>query len=71
MLIRKVCSLFIKTKVLPYIVLAGPVEIDETWLGWLKLTNSALYSRKINRIFGMCDRSTGIMIFYYIPDRKH
>jgi hypothetical protein len=33
MLIRKVCSLYIKTKVLPYIVLDGPVEIDETRLG--------------------------------------
>ena len=32
-LIRKACSLFIKTKVLPYLKLPGPVEIDETRLG--------------------------------------
>ena len=32
-LIRKACSLFVKTKMLPYIKLPGIVEIDETRLG--------------------------------------
>ena len=32
-LIRKCCSLFVKTKMLPYLKLPGVVEIDETRLG--------------------------------------
>jgi hypothetical protein len=32
-LIRKCCSLFIKTRVLPFLKLSGPVEMDETRLG--------------------------------------
>ena len=32
-LIRKALSVYIKTKVLPYLVLPGPVEIDETRIG--------------------------------------
>ncbi len=32
-LIRKSCSLFMKTKMLPYLKLPGPVEVDETRLG--------------------------------------
>ncbi len=32
-LIRKSCSLFVRTKMLPYLKMPGPVEIDETRLG--------------------------------------
>lgn len=70
-LIRKCCSLFIKTKVLPYLKLPGVVEIDETRLGRQKLSRVTIFARKINRVFGMFDRTTAIPVFYYIPDRKH
>ncbi len=50
---------------LPYIKLPGPVEIDETRLGRQKLSKCNVFARKINRVFGMLCRSTGI------PDRKH
>jgi len=70
-LIRKTCSLFVKTKMLPYLKLPGPVEIDETRLGRQKLSKCTVFARKINRVFGMSCRSTGIPVFYYIPDRKH
>lgn len=70
-LIRKTCSLFIKTKVLPYLKLPGVVEIDETRLGRQKLSKCTIFARKINRVFGMFDRTTAIPLLYYIPDRKH
>lgn len=70
-LIRKSCSLFIRTKVLPYLTLPGPVEIDETRLGRQKLNKSTVFARKINRVFAMFCRITQLVVFYYIPDRRH
>ena len=63
--------MYIKTKVLPYLKLCGPVEIDETRLGRQKLSKCTVFARKINRVFGMFCRTTHIPLFYYIPDRKH
>lgn len=63
--------MFIKSRVLPYLKFSGPVEIDETRLGRQKLSRSSVFARKINRVFGMFDRSCSFPLFYYIPDRKH
>ena len=68
-LIRKACSLYVKTKILPYLKIYGPIEIDENRLGRQKFSRCADYARKINRVLGLCCRSTGIPIIYYIPDR--
>jgi ribosomal protein S27AE len=70
-LIRKCCSMYIKTKVLPYVKLPGPIEIDETRLGRQKLSKCTVFARKINRVFGIFCRTTHLPLFYYIPDRKH
>jgi hypothetical protein len=70
-LIRKCMSLFVRTKMCPYVTLPGPVEIDETRLGRQKLSPSTVFARKINRVFCLVCRLTGISILYYIPDRKH
>ena len=70
-IIRKACSLYCKVKVLPYLKLPGPVEVDETRLGRQKLSRCTIFARKINRVFGLFCRKTRIPVFYYIPDRKH
>ena len=69
--IRKALSVYEKTKVLPYLKVPGPVEVDETRIGRMKLKSCTLFARKINRVFGMYCRNTLIPILYYIPDRKH
>lgn len=69
--IRKAMSLYEKTKILPYLKLEGPVEIDETRLGRQKLKACSMYARKINRIMGLYDRATDLLVLYYIPDRRH
>ena len=70
-LIRKCCSLYCRTKILPYIQLPGPVEVDETRLGRQKLSKCTVFARKINRVFCLFCRNTNICLFYYIPDRRH
>lgn len=69
-LFRRSYSLFVKKKVLPYLVLPGPVEIDETKIGrkrWLYYGHFP----KVRWAFGMYCRTTKIPIIFHIKNKKH
>ena len=59
-----------KKKVLPYLKLVGPIEMDETlicrkkWVPYGSLP-------KLRWAFGLIDRDTKIPIVFYIEDKTH
>lgn len=68
---RKMCSHYYATRIKKYLVLPGPVEIDEAQVGakrfWL-FTNRWPECRWI---FGMACRLTKMTCLYHIPDKRH
>lgn len=60
-----------KTKVMPYIVLPGPVEIDEAKIGRQRWHFRGEFPKKIKWAFGVYCRTTGISIIYEIKSKKH
>ena len=57
-------------KVLPYIKLPGPVEMDETLIG-RKIRNPYMQVSKLTWAFGMVCRQTKIPIIFYIKRKTH
>ena len=69
-LFRKVASHYIEKKVLPYLVLPGPIEMDETKTSHrkYKITGGTIVVRWV---FGMYCRSTKLGVLYAIKDKCH
>jgi hypothetical protein len=57
-------------KILPYIKLPGPVEMDETLIS-RKRWNPFGQMPKLKWAFGMICRETKIPIIFYIKDKSH
>lgn len=55
---------------IPYLVLPGPVEIDETLIS-CKRWNPYGKMPKLKWAFGMICRYTRIPVIYYIRDKQH
>jgi hypothetical protein len=66
---RKALSHFSVKKILPYLVLTGPVEIDESKINHTKFKCMGT-SVLIRWMFGMYCRATKIMIVYCIKDKS-
>ena len=68
-LFRKAHSHYAAKKILPYLILEGPIEIDES-----KVNHKKFHCRGSNFIirwmFGMYDRRTKIQVIYCIKDKS-
>lgn len=60
-----------KTKILPYLRLPGPVEIDEAKIGRRRWHFRGEFPKKIRWAFGIYCRTTGIPILYEIKTKMH
>jgi len=67
--IRRAQSLYIQERVLPYLQLPGPVEIDETCISRRVRNNIGCFP-KLRWVFGMFCRTTKMAVMYYIPFKK-
>ena len=67
---RKVASHYVDTKILPYLILPGPIEIDEskTQNKKYKVAGGTIVVRWV---FGMYCRSTKLAVIYCIKDKTH
>lgn len=65
------CSTYIKNKILPYLQLPGPVEIDESKISAQRWSHVGRFPKKLNWVFGLVCRRTKIPIICYIKDKFH
>ena len=63
-------NLYWNKKVLPYIKLPGPVEMDETLIS-AKRWNPFSKMPKLKWAFGLICRQTSIPIIFYIKNKTH
>jgi len=70
-LFRKSYTHYMKSRVLPYLVLPGPVEIDEAKIGRRRWHFRGYFPRNIKWAFGLYCRKTGIPILYEIKHKGH
>jgi hypothetical protein len=61
----------VKTKVLPYLILPGPCEIDEAKLGRQRWHHRGEFPKNIKWGFGLYCRTTHIPIIYEIKNKQH
>ena len=71
LLFRKACSHYMHSRVLPFIQLPGPIEIDEAKIGRRRWHFRGEFPKKIRWAFGMYCRTTGIPILYEIKSKVH
>ena len=71
MLFRKASHHYMHTRVLPYLQLPGPIEIDEAKIGRRRWHFRGEFPKKIRWAFGMYCRTTGIPILYEIKSKVH
>jgi hypothetical protein len=69
--IRKAYSFYVNLKVLPYLKLPGPVEIDETWIGPRNNLHFTKHPDKVNWVMGQFCRLTKLAILYFTQSRAH
>jgi hypothetical protein len=67
---RKVAAHYIENKIMPYLVLPGPVEIDESKTSHRKFKITGGYI-VVRWVFGMYCRSTKLGVIYAIKDKCH
>jgi hypothetical protein len=67
---RKAASHYVDRKILPYLVLPGPIEIDEskTQNKKYKVAGGHIVVRWV---FGMYCRSTKLAVIYSVKDKNH
>jgi hypothetical protein len=70
-LFRRAYTFYLKTKILPFIKLPGPVEIDEAKIGRRRWHFRGEFPKKIRWAFGIYCRTTGIPILYEIKNKIH
>lgn len=70
-LFRRAYTFYLKTKILPYLVLPGPVEIDEAKIGRQRWHFRGEFPKKIKWAFGMFCRTTQIPLIYEIKCKVH
>lgn len=70
-LFRKASHHYMHTRVLPYLQLRGPIEIDEAKIGRRRWHFRGEFPKKIRWAFGMYCRSTGIPVLYEIKSKVH
>jgi hypothetical protein len=70
-LFRRAYTFFVKTKVLPYLVLPGPCEIDEAKLGRQRWHHKGEFPKNIKWGFGIYCRTTNIPVIYEIKNKQH
>ncbi len=68
---RKSCARYFSRRIAPYIVLPGPVEIDEAQVGAKRFWLFPYQWPECRWMFGMICRRTKIPVIYYIPNKKH
>jgi hypothetical protein len=69
-LFLKCASLYIEKMVLPYIILPGPIEIDESLVSTRHWSYLGYFPDK-KWAFGMYCRVTKIPVIYYVKNRTH
>lgn len=67
---RKVAAHYIDQKIMPYLVLPGPIEIDESKTSHRKFKITGGYI-VVRWVFGMYCRSTKLGVIYAIKDKCH
>ena len=70
-ILRRACSFYIRLKVLPFLKLPGPVEVDETKIGPKNNNEFSRCPDKINWILGLFCRHSRLVVGYYVPNRAH
>lgn len=68
---RKSCAKYFQKRIEPYIILPGPVEIDEAQVGAKRFWLFPYQWPECRWMFGMVCRRTKIPVIYYIPNKKH
>lgn len=70
LLFRKALDHYFRKRVLPYLKLPGPVEIDETRIGRKRFMHFGTFP-KLRWAFGLFCRTTQIPILFYIKNKTH
>ena len=70
-LFRRAYTFYAKGKILPYLVLPGPVEIDEAKIGRQRWHFRGTFPKKVKWAFGMYCRTTRIPVLYEIHNKLH
>ena len=68
---RKSCANYFQRRIVPYLKLPGPVEIDEAQVGAKRFWLFPYQWPECRWMFGLVCRSTRIPILYHIPNKKH
>ena len=68
---RWACTFYLKLKVLPFLKLPGPVELDETNLGPRNNLLHTHHPAHVNWIFGQYCRTTKLSIISFTQSRSH
>lgn len=68
---RKCCAHYFDTRIRPYLILPGPVDIDETQVGAKRFWMFTNRWPECRWIFGLCCWYSKIPVLYHIPDKKH